>query len=1189
MHILLVSQCKNSALVRTRKIADSFAARVGERTWATPITQEGLDSLKVALKKGSSRNTAIACYQNEGTRRMRLLWVVGSKKAFGPEGQFPISSRKASLEKQPTLDWVRLGGLIVRASGLAHDFGKGSAHFQSKLRADSNARIKDVIRHEWISLKILQNIRQKDSTRDKVSLSQSTEQEWQSLWEEAWKDFRLSSEQAQMTLNLRKVAAHPRGSLAGLSSAVEVIDLLVCTHHGLLSKEVENNSYILTNSPSEKNRLIQATVKQGAQVTPGGLVSQDLVKKYLELESRAVAMSGEESSLFWQALWLYTRAALIFADHTVSARDRTQQANEKSSSGSTLYANTRFDLKTESRVLNQSLDWHLENVSSTAGSAFWRFAQATQPFSSQNGAENAFSGLSEETVRRIQSPSKRTSRFVWQNRAAQALEAARAKFAGAPALVFNMAGTGSGKTRMNIRALCSLSECAPRIVVALNLRTLTLQTGHALQTGFGIPSSEMATIIGDKVAAHLFSLKSLTGALHADELSKNEVGDGGKHTSCTEDSPADEEERGSGLSAFSVDDEERGADYTIETSGGEYDLPDWIAPLFRDRRERAVVGAPLLVSTIDFLSAAASPQSQGQYVKSFCRLMTSDLVLDEVDSYEPKALVAVSRIVQLVAFFGKNVVCSSATISLIVAQTIHQAFLSGVAMREALHSFQSQKTEGLGPILDQEKEYIFERGEQASVSNRTRSEARGEELNLGPKYLLSFIDDSPEESFIQSMDSFETGEVDFTEAFSTRAKKLIDSAACQPIARLAESPSLTEIRESPSAARDTWVETWIQSATSSAKALHQRHAWTHKASGKKISVGLVRVANIKTAIRVARELAARIPEARVACYHSNLFRIQRFHIEQRLDTLLDRTAGDHTLQSDRGIGDLAKRVSGENLLLIVVATPVEEIGRDHDFDWGIIDASSSQSIVQASGRINRHRLTAVTEPNVVIPQFNLRYCQNQDTNQPNHLVFSRPGYEKRNARASKSGYGTHNLHDLLPWVNGRVTVTAALRLNSRVQFSAADDESIQTQIRKWTDHEKGFFSRAPQSGLWVSEMYRDTPVRESVGGTSEWVVAFNDGVWDGGFLQKILHPPGKSNRFRWTPELSSRKNLRMAPSVIACSQAWLSIPLTDLAVWSARAGLQTEEGASVSLALYMGESAETVNFLCDPSFGVYRA
>lgn len=51
MNILLVSQCEKRALSETRRILDQFAERRGERTWQTPITQAGLDTLRRLLKK----------------------------------------------------------------------------------------------------------------------------------------------------------------------------------------------------------------------------------------------------------------------------------------------------------------------------------------------------------------------------------------------------------------------------------------------------------------------------------------------------------------------------------------------------------------------------------------------------------------------------------------------------------------------------------------------------------------------------------------------------------------------------------------------------------------------------------------------------------------------------------------------------------------------------------------------------------------------------------------------------------------------------------------------------------------------------------------------------------------------------------------------------------------------------------
>jgi len=47
MNVLLISQCDKRALTETRRILDQFAERRGDRTWQTPITQDGLDTLCV--------------------------------------------------------------------------------------------------------------------------------------------------------------------------------------------------------------------------------------------------------------------------------------------------------------------------------------------------------------------------------------------------------------------------------------------------------------------------------------------------------------------------------------------------------------------------------------------------------------------------------------------------------------------------------------------------------------------------------------------------------------------------------------------------------------------------------------------------------------------------------------------------------------------------------------------------------------------------------------------------------------------------------------------------------------------------------------------------------------------------------------------------------------------------------------
>ncbi len=77
MNVLLISQCNKNALKETRRILDQFAERRGDRTWQTPITQAGLDTLRKLLRKTARKNTAVACHWIRGHDHSELMWVVG--------------------------------------------------------------------------------------------------------------------------------------------------------------------------------------------------------------------------------------------------------------------------------------------------------------------------------------------------------------------------------------------------------------------------------------------------------------------------------------------------------------------------------------------------------------------------------------------------------------------------------------------------------------------------------------------------------------------------------------------------------------------------------------------------------------------------------------------------------------------------------------------------------------------------------------------------------------------------------------------------------------------------------------------------------------------------------------------------------------------------------------------------------
>ncbi|MCU7865179.1 MAG: hypothetical protein KZQ92_14505, partial [Candidatus Thiodiazotropha sp. (ex Lucinoma borealis)] len=73
MNVLLISQCSKRALTETRRILDQFAERRGDRTWQTPITMQGLNTLHKMLRKRARKNTAVACHWIRGKDHSEFL------------------------------------------------------------------------------------------------------------------------------------------------------------------------------------------------------------------------------------------------------------------------------------------------------------------------------------------------------------------------------------------------------------------------------------------------------------------------------------------------------------------------------------------------------------------------------------------------------------------------------------------------------------------------------------------------------------------------------------------------------------------------------------------------------------------------------------------------------------------------------------------------------------------------------------------------------------------------------------------------------------------------------------------------------------------------------------------------------------------------------------------------------------
>jgi len=97
MMVTFVSQCEKKALKKTRRVLDAFANRIGDNTWQTVITKEGLQAIHNLLKKTASKSTAVSCHWIRSRSRSELLWIVGKRHEFNEMGYVPVNYTNKNL------------------------------------------------------------------------------------------------------------------------------------------------------------------------------------------------------------------------------------------------------------------------------------------------------------------------------------------------------------------------------------------------------------------------------------------------------------------------------------------------------------------------------------------------------------------------------------------------------------------------------------------------------------------------------------------------------------------------------------------------------------------------------------------------------------------------------------------------------------------------------------------------------------------------------------------------------------------------------------------------------------------------------------------------------------------------------------------------------------------------------------
>ncbi|MFA0180900.1 hypothetical protein BCU22_022225 (plasmid) [Vibrio cyclitrophicus] len=107
---------------------------------------------------------------------------------------------------------------------------------------------------------------------------------------------------------------------------------------------------------------------------------------------------------------------------------------------------------------------------------------------------------------------------------------------------------------------------------------------------------------------------------------------------------------------------------------------DGLSTVLSHVKERQLLYAPVLASTIDPIMAATETKRGGRYILPCLRLMSSDLVNDEIDDLTGDDLIAIGRLVHLAAMLGRKVMISSATVTPDLALGLYNAYRQGWAL-----------------------------------------------------------------------------------------------------------------------------------------------------------------------------------------------------------------------------------------------------------------------------------------------------------------------------------------------------------------------------------------------------------------------------------------------------------------------------------------------------------------------------
>ena len=939
MNVMFISMCEKNALSETRRILDTFASRNGDKGWRTSITLNGLETTRKLLRASARKNTAVGCYRIGSGSGFELLWTIGGKGRFAQDGSTPTNTTSRDIlrtKDERQLKGQRWTGLLVDLSGLFHDLGKAVVAFQAKLRHSVADQVQErnQYRHEWISLRLFAAfVNGRPDTewlKELTDLGQQHPQHMRQAWLARYKPLIKPSD------DMTDAHKHP---FKGMGDLARAVGWLIVSHHRIPGAPYkERQSYGFSSLPNW-HHLIDVDWNEHVKER-----SED-VSAYWTLQGKlpfvepvwckrvvrvAVGMTKElqrsdaPKRLCEDPYVMHmARLCLMWADHHYSSLSTSNPAARKAKPAGKSVSSSPPDPR---RICVKTESEVFANTQN---------GDLNQPLVehlvgvAMKGAEiaRALPDLNRilPGLGYVKALKKRSGagRFEWQDKAVDAASKLAKSSRVRGAFVVNMASTGVGKTIANARIIDALSIDNPAGMRAVFALGLRTLT---LQTGKEFRSS--FGLNEEQVAIRVGGNASQTMTAWYEEQAEVQ----GSASSA----PLDEEE------GF-VDADTDIVDHRTFTD------------LLSEQKIRGLVAAPILVCTVDHLVPATDSLRGGKQIAPMLRLMTSDLVLDEPDDFDIADLPALARLVNWAGLWGARVILSSATLTPDLVAGLFDAYRAGRHHFDAQHDHADSGVDLSEPGIN--CLWVDEFG--------SRTELCG------------------------SIEVF------------TKAHNGIAAARHQQLS------SMTNLRrrtcelapigfKSDDADERPLIDRVAKDMVHAAFTLHGQNAHLvdqkKGAKTKTVSFGLIRLANINRIQKLAPVLAQSDwppgVQVHLCVYHSKFPTIIRSGIEEKLDRILKQKDKDKgPLQQAEVLGAMANYPDAKHHMFIVLGSPVTEVGRDHDYDWGILEPSSMRSLIQIVGRIRRHRPDPYHATNVIIMRKNFNALDGKA------VCFQRPGFE----------------------------------------------------------------------------------------------------------------------------------------------------------------------------------------------------